>query len=386
MPGQSISYRPPLTQLGWVTLVVGATTLVGGYVFGWLELTVVAIGCTVTLLMGLLAVIGRIRVDLHRLIRPTEVTVGERAVGVVTISNPTRWTHRRLVVQDKVADRVVPLNIGSIKGGAAEEILYDLPTSTRGLRQVGPADVVRTDPLGLFRRARPSGGVVSYRVWPRRIVLPVVASGMAMDLDGPTSDFAPEGGLAFHAIRQYVPGDDSRLIHWRSTAKSGGQTLMVRQFVDNRRPQQIVALDASPVYGSERFELAVEIAASLVESCHQASVPCLLTTVDGQAASDGLRVAMDRLAEVRMVEGDALAALTSSTSRISNGACSVAFVTGASSMDQVLRAVQPVPAAALELIRVVDDPGDVRIILPRTRVIEVDSLTQFEELWRMGRR
>ncbi len=47
--------------------------------------------------------------------------------------------------------------------------------------------------------------------------------------------------LAFHALREYQPGDDRRYVHWRSSAKAG--KLLVRQFLDTRRSHVAVLVD-----------------------------------------------------------------------------------------------------------------------------------------------
>ena len=70
--------------------------------------------------------------------------------------------------------------------------------------------------------------------------------------------------LAFHALREYQPGDDRRYIHWRSSAKH--DRLLVRQFLDTRRSHLAVVVDTTPdVYagGEEDVELAISMAASL---------------------------------------------------------------------------------------------------------------------------
>jgi len=48
----------------------------------------------------------------------------------------------------------------------------------------------------------------------------MVPAGRARDLDGPTFDSSPQGSAAFHTLRDYVPGDERRHIHWRSTART----------------------------------------------------------------------------------------------------------------------------------------------------------------------
>ena len=69
--------------------------------------------------------------------------------------------------------------------------------------------------------------------------------------------------LAFHALREYVPGDDLRHVHWRSSAKAG--ELLVRQYHETRRGHVTILLDpARSSYPRLRdFELAVSVAASI---------------------------------------------------------------------------------------------------------------------------
>src|SRR5690606_16700627 len=65
------------------------------------------------------------------------------------------------------------------------------------------------------------------------------------------------------AVREYVPGDAMRHIHWKSTAKTG--TLMVRQYEESQTARVAVLFDARRAeYASDdEFELGVSIAASI---------------------------------------------------------------------------------------------------------------------------
>ena len=62
---------------------------------------------------------------------------------------------------------------------------------------------------------------------------------------------------------EYVPGDDRRFVHWKTTARVG--TLMVRQFVDTRRSHLALLVDTRPssYADPDEFELAISLAASL---------------------------------------------------------------------------------------------------------------------------
>ncbi len=100
-------------------------------------------------------------------------------------------------------------------------------------------------------------------VAPRVTDLPVFAGGLTNDLDGATSQQLSMSDLAFHALREYVPGDDLRHVHWRSSAKAG--ELLVRQFHETRRGHVTILLDpARSSYPRARdFELAVSVATSI---------------------------------------------------------------------------------------------------------------------------
>jgi uracil phosphoribosyltransferase len=69
--------------------------------------------------------------------------------------------------------------------------------------------------------------------------------------------------VSFHALRDYVPGDDRRHIHWKTTARTN--KLMVRQFEETRRAHLAVSLSINTdEYASEEeFEMAISAAASI---------------------------------------------------------------------------------------------------------------------------
>jgi uncharacterized protein (DUF58 family) len=97
------------------------------------------------------------------------------------------------------------------------------------------------------------------------------APGVLRDLEGRTTNDTSLSDLAFQALREYVPGDDQRHIHWGATATrsslSGSTSLMVRQFLDTRRTHAGIILDASRgAYADDgEFEVAVQVAASLAQ-------------------------------------------------------------------------------------------------------------------------
>ncbi|USX52267.1 DUF58 domain-containing protein [Lentzea sp. HUAS12] len=139
----------------------------------------------------------------------------------------------------------------------------------RGVIAVGPATTVRGDPLGLLRRTVPMTEVVEVFVHPLTVPLEPLGTGLLRDMEGRTTDDISMSDLAFHALREYVPGDDRRHIHWRSTAKLSTSTqdgrFLVRQYLDSRRAHLVVVVDGQSCPDEQVFETALSAGASVVK-------------------------------------------------------------------------------------------------------------------------
>ena len=261
---------------------------VAGWQLGWIELMVVAAGCLAALLIAVAFVVGRLAIDIERSVDPGRVMVGEPAGALLTARNPGRRPTRSIVVDEHIGGVDHPGDRSGAGAGAEHRTFYQLPTERRARVHVGPAEVVRADPLRLLRRRVGHAPATDLWVHPRWALVEALPSGFAKDLEGPTSDASPAGDIAFHALRPYQLGDDRRHIHWMSTARSG--TLMVRHYVDNRRPTLAVLLDdADAPYDDASFELAVEVVTSLRAELHGAAAADLGPLDHGMAAWAGSR-------------------------------------------------------------------------------------------------
>lgn len=74
-------------------------------------------------------------------------------------------------------------------------------------------------------------------------------------------------GMEFHAVREYVPGDEIRSIDWNVTARSGSP--YVKTFCEERELTVLLVVDisASGAFGSQRLskmDTAIEVAAVLM--------------------------------------------------------------------------------------------------------------------------
>ena len=73
----------------------------------------------------------------------------------------------------------------------------------------------------------------------------------------------------FESLKEWVPGEDTRTIDWKATARRG--KIMARQYEDERRQQVLIVIDAgrmltAEVNGRSRLESVVEAALHLAHS------------------------------------------------------------------------------------------------------------------------
>jgi uncharacterized protein (DUF58 family) len=119
--------------------------------------------------------------------------------------------------------------------------------------------------------------------------------------------------VGFNALREYVPGDDYRLVHWRSSARLG--TLLVRERMSPDEARLTVLLDTSTAgYAAaadpaETFEDAVRVAASVTAAAQRHGQPVTLRCTGGPEVSvpgrrAALGPALDLLAAAGQAAGD----------------------------------------------------------------------------------
>ena len=174
------------------------------------------------------------------------------------VFNAARRASFAFVARERFGDGFVDVPIPRLPAGGRKSTTYRLPSTARGVVSVGPLFIGRGDPLGLVRAEREHGDVVKLWVHPRHHALSPLPASLTRSLEGPTSDTAPNGTITFHALREYVIGDDLRHIHWKSTAHAG--TLMVRQHVDTSQPHTTVVLDCRrALHTQESLEQSIQM-------------------------------------------------------------------------------------------------------------------------------
>lgn len=255
--------RGVVTPLGWAVIASALAALVMGYAWGWAELVALGWGLGLLVVLASAWLAGRGAGVIELTLPVARVAVGEPAEARLAATNPGRRRFGGARLELPVGERIVLRVLPALPRGASFDEQFPIPTERRGVVPVGPARTVRADPIGLMRREIVWSGTSLLHVHPRTAAIAALSTGFVRDLEGsPTRDLTVSD-IAFHALREYVPGDDRRYIHWRSSAKTG--TFMVRQFEETRRSRLMVLLDLDPhsYDDEEEFELAVSAAASV---------------------------------------------------------------------------------------------------------------------------
>ncbi|BDZ41263.1 hypothetical protein GCM10025865_05620 [Paraoerskovia sediminicola] len=251
-----------VTGLGAGVFLVAVLAWVGALVLGWTELLVLALVLTFALLGAVAFVLGRLSYEVTLDLATRRVTVGDRALGGLLVRNTSSRTALPSAMEVSVGRGVASFPVPRLRSGAVHEDVFRVPTSRRAVIDVGPVRSVRSDPLGLLRREVVWNEPEQLVVHPRTAGLAGSSVGSLHDLEGRASRDLSDSDVSFHALRDYVPGDDRRHIHWRSTARTG--QLVVRQFEETRRSQLAVVLSTREEdYASDdEFELAVSTTGS----------------------------------------------------------------------------------------------------------------------------
>jgi uncharacterized protein (DUF58 family) len=147
------------------------------------------------------------------------------------------------------------------------EFSYRIESRVRGEFHLGPIVARGGDPLGLFHWHKRVPAALRVVIYPRmhRLELPNRRGLPAGNL--PTPDRIYEDVTRYRSLREYIPGDDVRRIHWKASARLG--SLHTVEYVPALFFPLVVLLNLSLEDYPERnryslVERAVEMAASLI--------------------------------------------------------------------------------------------------------------------------
>lgn len=279
-----MSRQTRLTRQGWIVLASAAGTALLGRLFGVLELYLVA-AAMITAAAGAFTIVWlrRPRVAVRRWVRPEVLTAGDVGrVDLVVVPTAAGARPGFELLEAVGIDRTARMAVSPMLGRRQRSAGYRIPTERRGVLRIGPLVALRSDVLGLARSVDVVAGTDELLVAPRAFELPMPALGDGILGRHLLVQSVRLGPGEFHSLREYVPGDEPRTIHWRASARS--DDLKVRQHSAEGLRRCTVVLDQRVAAGprhEESFERAVVAAASLVHSADQSGLQTRFATTAG---------------------------------------------------------------------------------------------------------
>ncbi|RZB17281.1 DUF58 domain-containing protein [Streptomyces sp. F001] len=257
----------------------------------------------------------------------TSVRLGETADVTLTVSNPSRrplradlrdaWPPSSWPSGSEVAASRHHL---TVPAGERRRITTRLRPTRRGDRQADRVTIRSYGPLRLFTRQG-----IHIVPWTVRVLPPFTSrkhlpSKLARlrELDGRTSVLQRGEGTEFDSLREYVPGDDTRSIDWRATARQS--TVAVRTWRPERDRHILLVLDtgrtsAGRVGDAPRLDASMDSALLLAALASRAGDRVDLLAYDrrvralvqGRTAGDVLPSLVNAMAnlEPELIETDA---------------------------------------------------------------------------------
>jgi uncharacterized protein (DUF58 family) len=354
-----------VTWTGWSMLAGSTAAWVLAGRLHWIEFALVAVIGLVAFALCCGLALGRVSLIVAIDPAPQRIEISEHSVVGVTVRDTARRRLLRLPTLLEIpiggaATRTVELP--GLEPGVTHHIEpFSVHGRGRGVIQVGPATSVRGDPFGLVRRTVAWTEAREVLVYPERLPLPPLGSGMLHDLEGRTTEHISASDLEFHTLRDYLPTDDARHIHWRSSAKLAsarpGAGLLVRQFLETRLTHLLVAVDGDPASYRDLadFETAVSAGASIAQRALRDKLPLSLLASEQLAHEPNLPQALDACARALPAADAGINALLSRGLRVAPRTTAVLVITGAvPTLEQLRRACLRVPRQLRTVIVQID--------------------------------
>jgi uncharacterized protein (DUF58 family) len=287
-----------------------------GLWWGYEELLIAAVMIAGVLMIAIWVSQRPLRATVTRRVVAPRVARGDPVRLVYRLHNTTRFRSGRATLIDRCDGAEIRVDLSSVNAHSAAVVDGAIPTKRRGVFDVGPLDIERIDPFWLTVGTRHTDQTSTVLVHPKVHDL-VGPQGAVRTVESEsvlrraTAD--PLSG--FVSMREYVPGDDPRMIHWPTSAHTG--TLMVREHVEVRRPEFTVVVDTAMSAGTASdFEEMIDVAASLAIHSIRTGLDVVVRTTDRTHAGRPLPVVvessvLDLLTPVQQSPEDQLLAIAS---------------------------------------------------------------------------
>ncbi len=284
-PLRWITYRMEyrLTREGWI--YIGGVVLVAlAAINTGNNLLFLILSCLIAsiLMSGILSSLTLAGVDLS-LYMPEHVFAGQAVRGTVVLTNQKQtlpsFSLRVEGAKKKknaaaVALLATPVYFPYLPRREAVKQSVPIKFARRGLYRQEAFRIVTRFPFGFLQKARRVDVASEVLVYPS-----VEATSEFLEvlpgIQGAMETLAKGRGQDLYALRDYLPTDSARHVHWKASARLG--SLMVREFAREDDTRVLLVLDphseaAGPdasAPAKERFERTVELCAAIAWNFHE---------------------------------------------------------------------------------------------------------------------
>ena len=267
------------------TLAVGIAAINTGNNLFYLLLAMLL---SLVVMSGLLSEVSLRRLEFRRYVPPYLYANTPTAVSV-SLANRKRhlpsYSLRLLDVVGRVpVDRGIRIPFIAPRSSVLAQ--YSLVATHRGRYRLAGFHVVTRFPFGLFEKTARYGGDDEILVCPELVPLPsdlwqdltAMGQGVGLNRRGP--------GIALYNLREYRPGDDSRAIHWMTTARTS--KLMLKETeADDQHAITLLLSTVAPATHEVAFERAISVMASLAVHFHEQGYRLQACIGDEEVTVDG---------------------------------------------------------------------------------------------------
>lgn len=270
--------------LGAVIAAMVLTTL--GLWWNYEELILVAIGIGLLVLMAIIVARRAPRASVERRVRTVRVPRGDPVRVTYRVRNDTSHRSGRATLIDRCDGQEIAVDIDAVLADDVNDLPSALPTRRRGVFELGPLDISKIDPFylaaGRWRQDEEYTSMVTVHPKVYEMTGPQ-GSSRVIENESIVRRATTDPMSGFVSMREYVPGDDPRMIHWPTTARTG--TLMVREHVEVRRPEFTIVVDAvASVATEDDFEEMVDVAATLAVHALRTGLDVVVRTTNREHA------------------------------------------------------------------------------------------------------
>jgi uncharacterized protein (DUF58 family) len=211
-----------LTPRGRTLLIVGGSFLAFGRTFALRELTMLGAGSMAVVAIGAVAIwLRRGTVTVKRRVHPVRAPAGSEVRVDLALTSQGQIGTAPLLVTEKIPDVLGDdIRLTVDPGGRQRSVAYVFKPKVRGRYDLGPLQLVNTDPFGALMRSRDVEGTSTLIVYPayeRVGTMPTGVQRMGAVRHSPRLGQGDE----FYGLRPYVVGDDLRKCALEVVAQAG---------------------------------------------------------------------------------------------------------------------------------------------------------------------